>query len=172
MSNLLLFHPINPLATMIPTCSVTIIVLKLTQTSLEKAMATLSSTLAWKVLWTEETGRLQSMGSLRVGHNWSSLAAVYINFYFHFLYRGFGPGTQLKVKYSRVSACTVKAERRTASCRLSLSQVTFQWFQARSSLVLSGSCITLLPGLVHTGNNLGQVVSALWSTIASCCPRP
>ena len=35
---------------------------------LEKAMATHSSTLAWKIPWTEEPGRLQSMGSLRVGH--------------------------------------------------------------------------------------------------------
>ena len=35
----------------------------------EKAMAPHSSTLAWKILWTEEPGRLQSMGSLRVGHN-------------------------------------------------------------------------------------------------------
>jgi len=35
----------------------------------EKAMATHSSTLAWKIPWTEEPGRLQSMGSLRVGHN-------------------------------------------------------------------------------------------------------
>ena len=33
----------------------------------EKAMATHSSTLAWKIPWTEELGRLQSMGSLRVG---------------------------------------------------------------------------------------------------------
>ena len=32
--------------------------------SLEKAMATHSSTLAWKIPWTEEPGRLQSMGSL------------------------------------------------------------------------------------------------------------
>ena len=36
---------------------------------LEKAMATHSSTLAWKIPWTEEPGRLQSMGSQRVGHN-------------------------------------------------------------------------------------------------------
>ena len=37
---------------------------------LEKEMATHSSTLAWKIPWREEPGRLQSMGSLRVGHNW------------------------------------------------------------------------------------------------------
>ena len=35
----------------------------------EKAMAPHSSTLAWKIPWTEEPGGLQSMGSLRVGHN-------------------------------------------------------------------------------------------------------
>ena len=36
---------------------------------LEKQMATDSSTLAWKIPWTEEPGRLQSMGSQRVGHD-------------------------------------------------------------------------------------------------------
>ena len=35
----------------------------------EKAMAPHSSTLAWKIPWTEEPGGLQSMESLRVGHN-------------------------------------------------------------------------------------------------------
>ena len=35
----------------------------------EKAMAPNSSTLAWKIPWTEEPGRLQSMGLLRVGHH-------------------------------------------------------------------------------------------------------
>ena len=37
---------------------------------LEKEMATHSSTLAWNIPWTEDPGRLQSMGSQRVGHNW------------------------------------------------------------------------------------------------------
>ena len=36
---------------------------------LEKAMAPHSSTLAWKIPWMEEPGRLQPMGSLRVGHD-------------------------------------------------------------------------------------------------------
>ena len=39
-------------------------------------MATHSSTLAWKLPWTEEPGRLQSMGSLSVGHDWSDSAAA------------------------------------------------------------------------------------------------
>ena len=37
--------------------------------ALEKEMATHSSTLAWKIPWMEEPGRLQSMESLRVGHD-------------------------------------------------------------------------------------------------------
>ena len=36
---------------------------------LEKEMAVHSSTIAWKIPWTEEPGRLQSMGSQRVGHD-------------------------------------------------------------------------------------------------------
>ena len=36
---------------------------------MEKAMATHSSTLAWKIPWTEEPSRLQSMGLLRVGQD-------------------------------------------------------------------------------------------------------
>ena len=36
---------------------------------LEKAMATHSNTLAWRIPWMEEPGRLQSMRSLRVGHD-------------------------------------------------------------------------------------------------------
>ena len=39
---------------------------------LEKAMAPHSSTVAWKIPWMEEPGRLQSMGSLRVGHDWAT----------------------------------------------------------------------------------------------------
>ena len=36
---------------------------------LEKEMAIYSSTIAWKITWTEEPGRLQSMGSQRIGHD-------------------------------------------------------------------------------------------------------
>ena len=43
----------------------------------EKAMAPHSSTLAWKIPWTEEPGRLQSMGSLRVGHDWVTSLSLF-----------------------------------------------------------------------------------------------
>ena len=39
---------------------------------LEKEMAIHSSTIAWKIPWTEDPGRLQSMGSQRVGHDWAT----------------------------------------------------------------------------------------------------
>ena len=57
---------------------------------LEKAMATHSSTLAWKIPWTEEPGRLQPMGSQRVGHDWvTSLSLSYI-------VKGFPGGSAVK----------------------------------------------------------------------------
>ena len=38
----------------------------------KKEMATHSSTLAWEIPWTQESGELQFMGSQRVGHNWAT----------------------------------------------------------------------------------------------------
>ena len=43
----------------------------------KKAMAAHSSTLAWKIPWTEELGRLQSMGSLRVRHNCAASLSLF-----------------------------------------------------------------------------------------------
>ena len=51
---------------------------------LEKAMAPHSSTLAWKIPWMEEPGRLQSMGLLRVGHDWATSLSLSL-FIFHAL---------------------------------------------------------------------------------------
>ena len=44
---------------------------------LEKAKAPHSSTLAWKIPWVEEPGGLQSMGSLRVGHDWATSLSLF-----------------------------------------------------------------------------------------------
>ena len=49
---------------------------------MEKAMAPHSSTLAWKIPWMEEPGRLQSMGSLKVGYELSDFT---VTFHFHAL---------------------------------------------------------------------------------------
>ena len=44
---------------------------------MEKAMAPHSSTLAWRIPWTEKPGRLQSMGSRRVRHDWATSLSVF-----------------------------------------------------------------------------------------------
>ena len=69
---------------------------------LEKEMATHSSTLAWKIPWTEKPGRLQSMGSQRVGHDWVtslSYRKLYIVQKLHthiYIYISFCAGSVLK----------------------------------------------------------------------------
>ena len=45
---------------------------------MEKAMAPHSSTLVWRIPWMEEHGGLQSMGSLRVGHDWATSLSFFI----------------------------------------------------------------------------------------------
>ena len=55
-------------------------------------MATHSSTFAWRIPWTEEPGRLQSMGSLRVGHDWATS--------FHFSLSCIGEGNGNPLQYS------------------------------------------------------------------------
>ena len=47
------------------------------QVIMEKAMAPHSSTLAWKIPWTVEPGRLQSMGSLRVRHDLATSLSLF-----------------------------------------------------------------------------------------------
>ena len=46
-------------------------------TYIPNTMASHSSTLAWKIPWMEEPGRLQSMGSLRVGHDWATSLSLF-----------------------------------------------------------------------------------------------
>ena len=46
---------------------------------LQEEMATHSSILSWEIPWTEESGGLQSMGSVRVGHNWARMRQAYFN---------------------------------------------------------------------------------------------
>ena len=48
---------------------------------LEKEMATHSSTLAWRIPWTEEPGGLQSTGPLRAGHDWLHFLGAIVGCY-------------------------------------------------------------------------------------------
>ena len=66
---LLLWSLCNHILFIILVFSISILGKRITMFYMEKAMAPHSSTLAWKILWTEEPGRLQSIGLLRVGHD-------------------------------------------------------------------------------------------------------
>ena len=52
--------------------------------ALEKGKATHSSVLAWRIPWAEEPGRLQSMGSQRVGHDWATNIFTSVYFFIFF----------------------------------------------------------------------------------------
>ena len=86
-------------------------------------MAPHSSTFAWKIPWMEEPGRLQSMGSQRVGHNWAaSLSRI-----------GEGNGTPLQ-------CCWLENPRDggawwAAVCGVAQSQTWLKWFSAAAAAV-------------------------------------
>ena len=90
------------------------------------SMAPLSSTPAWKILWTEEPGRLQSMGSLRVRHYWVT--------YFHFSLSCIGEGNGNPLQCSCLenhrdgwAAVSGVAQSRTRLKRLSSSPLIAQF---------------------------------------------
>ena len=58
-------------------CTIIVLLLIKLVNYTEKAMTTHSSTLAWRIPWMEEPGRLRSMGSLRVGHNWVTSLSLF-----------------------------------------------------------------------------------------------
>ena len=67
-------------------------------------MATYSSVLAWRIPWTEKPGRLQSMGSRRVGHDWSDLAAAAV-------YASGGNGVMVEVEICIIVAFDLAGSR-------------------------------------------------------------
>ena len=71
---------------------------------MEKAMSPHSSTLACKIPWMEEPGRLQSMRSLRVGHDWvTSLSTEWLPFHFSLSCIGEGNGNLFQCSFLEIS---------------------------------------------------------------------
>ena len=129
---------------------------------MEKAMAPHSSTLAWKLPWTEEPGRLQSMGLLRVGHDWAtSLSCI-----------GEGNGSPLQCSClenprDRGAWCAAiygVAQSRTQLKRLSSNSRAMTWLKQLSSSSRSGIAIPLVR---YTLLSTGQKGKNLLTTIAS-----
>ena len=82
-------------------------------------MATHSSTLAWKIPWTEESGRLQSMGSQRVGHNWAT--SLHVTWLLQITGREHSPTPQQKIALKIYWTCPCPSEQDPVSHSVSLS---------------------------------------------------
>ena len=90
----------------------------------EKAMTPYSNTLAWKIQWTEEHGRLQPMGSLRVGHNWATSLSLFTFMHWRRKWQPtpvFLPGENPRDGGARWAAVYEVAQSRTRLKRLSSS---------------------------------------------------
>ena len=77
LSQVCVFEKMDPVSPLSLNPQPIIPYLALTRRPVEKAMAPHSSTLAWKIPWMEEPGGLQSMGLLRVGHDWATSLSLF-----------------------------------------------------------------------------------------------
>ena len=118
----------------------------------EKAMAPHSNTLAWKIPWMEEHGRLQSMGSLRVGHDW----ATSLSFFTFMHWR--------------------RKQQPTPVCLPGESQGRGAWWAAiygvarsrrRLKRLSSSSSSSVGPGWTHNDNNIEFYFKCVQGTILS-----
>ena len=111
--------------------------------SAEKAMAPHSSTLAWTIPWTEEPGGLQSMGSLRVGHDWVTSLSLFTFMHWRRKWQAtpvFLPGESQGRGSLWAAVCGV-AQSRTRLRRLSSS--SDYWGRALSTCLLA-TCVSSL----------------------------
>ena len=123
---------------------------------LEKAMATHSSTLAWKIPWMEEPGRLQSMGSLRVGHDWVTSLSLFLSC--------IGEGNSNPLQCSCLENPRNGGARWAAIYGVAQSQTGLKWLSSSSS-PYSFQCFIWLP-LVQPGLPRSRTYEC-WSTNAT-----
>ena len=92
--------------------------------SLEKGMATHSSILAWRIPWTEEPDRLQSMGLQRVRQDWSDLAFTHTKIRTSQLKRHIGKS--LGGSHTRSSCFLSRVHRPPSTCMCSLARTSLE----------------------------------------------
>ena len=135
-------------------------------------MMTHSSTLAWKIPWMEDPGGLQSMGSLRVRHNWATSLSLFT--FMH--WRGkqhptpvFSPG-ESQGQGSLVAAVYGVTQSRKRLKRLSSRNMDFTMFTILQFTVLSGvSQIEKdkhMISLIHL-----FIVQCLWQHVRDCVKK-
>ena len=88
-------------------------------------MATHSSTLTWKILWTEEPGRLQSMGSLRVRHDWATSLSLFLS--------RIGEGNGNPLQCSCLENPRDRGAWWAAICGVAQSRTRLKWLSSSSS---------------------------------------
>ena len=96
-------------------------------------MATHSSTLAWKIPWAEEPGKLQSMGSGRVRHDWG--------LHFHFSLSCIGEGNGNPLQYSCLENPRDRGAWWAAVYEVAQSRTRLKWLSSSSS----SSSLSVLP---------------------------
>ena len=128
-------------------------------------MATHSSTLAWKIPWMEEPGKLQSMGSLRVGHDFT------LTFPFHFRALEKEMATHCSVLAWRIPGrgsllgCHGVAQIRTWLKRLSSSMLYWYISFWLTSLCITGSSFI---HLIRTDSNVFFLMAESHSIVYMC----
>ena len=109
---------------------------------LEKEMATHSSTLAWKNLWTEEPGRLQSHGVARVRHDWATSLSLSLDII------STSPELTSFRHFSRAGCSSPPCQLDTLL--LSMKWKAHTWMEAPKAWERNSTCLFGEPCLAHT----------------------
>ena len=124
---------------------------------LQKEMATHSCTLAWKIPWTEEPGGLQSMGSLRVGHDLAT--SLWLFTFMHWRRKWQPPPVFLPGESQGQGAWWA------AVYGVAQSQTRLKWLRSSSSRTIRASCIekrTRMSWGYHGRVSRGNFENLLW----------
>ena len=127
-------------------------------------MAIHSSVLAWRVPWTEEPGRLPSMGSHRVGHNWSDLAAAAT-----YMENSFSPATFFPLFFHSLTKMCLRVDL-FPFIFLEVNSESGEWFSSKFyklSAIMSTSNFILSPFLSLLSESLFR--STFDGVLNGCC---
>ena len=131
-------------------------------------MAPHSSTLAWKIPWMEEPGRLQATGSLRVGHDWATSLSLFLSC--------IGEGNSNPLQCSCLENPRDGGAWWAAICGVAQSRTRLKWRSSSSSSrqiiwrTAWQPTLVLLPGESHGQRNMvgygSQGHRDIWSDLA------
>ena len=122
------------------------------------------STLAWKIPWMEEPGRLQSMGSIRVGHDWATSLSLFTFMHWR---RKWQPTPVFLPGESRWAAVYGVAQSRTRLKWLrSSSSHDLQWFWSPPK-IKSDTVSTVSPSICHEVMGPDAMILVFWMLVLS-----